>query len=558
MNLSQMTTIIISSGIALILMVCMYLLNRRPNRQLRRELESLQQDDRQLQEKLASLQEDEKKSRQFLENVIDSSAEGIGIVDPHGHITKWNKASEVIYGYTFKELEGKPAFDLYADKDEMAKMMILLHRDGLVKHYEITMKRRDGSAFPASLSIKVMRDEAGKNVGSVTVVRDLTELKEKEAKLHAANKQLRGLVDESNERSRLLLLLQEMSEIFLSCQTSGETYNAITNFGPKFFPDYAGAFYLLNSTKDLFEMTAVWGEAPRMKMSFGKDECWSLSRSRAYPVADSGSSMNCRHVAAPLPGAYLCVPMMAQGEVMGILHLCKMTQEIKERMAGIAQFATSVAEAMALALANLKLRETLRNQAIRDGLTGLFNRRYLEETLDRELSRSKRQGSPLAVIMLDLDHYKEYNDAYGHHAGDELLMALGELIQGQIREEDIACRYGGDEFLLIMPGAPLEAALNWAKELNRSVKSLHTRNTSLKPITISAGVAIFPDHGGAGMEVIGAADAAMYRAKAEGRDRVLVANGGANGGVNAKALAKRLYPPPPSLGARQPKLRILD
>ena len=544
MNLSQMPTIIISSGIALILMACLYLLNRRPKRQLRRELESLQ--------------EDEKKSRQFLENVIDNSAEGIGIVDPHGHITKWNKAAEVIYGYTFKELEGKPAFNLYADKDEMAKMMIPLHRDGLVEHYEITMKRRDGSTFPASLSIKVMRDEAGKNVGSVTVVRDLTELKEKEAKEHAANEQLRALVDESNERSRLLLLLQEMSEIFLSCQTSGETYNAITNFGPKFFPDYAGAFYLLNSAKDLFEMTAVWGEAPRMKMSFGKDECWSLSRSRAYPVADSGSSMNCRHVAAPLPGAYLCVPMMAQGEVMGILHLCKMTQEIKEQMAGIAQFATSVAEAMALALANLKLRETLRNQAIRDGLTGLFNRRYLEETLDRELSRSKRQGSPLAVIMLDLDHYKEYNDAYGHHAGDELLMALGELIQGQIREEDIACRYGGDEFLLIMPGAPLEAALNWAKELNRSVKSLHTRNTSLKPITISAGVAIFPDHGGAGMEVIGAADAAMYRAKAEGRDRVLVANGGANGGVNAKALAKRLYPPPPSLGARQPKLRILD
>ena len=494
------------------------------------------------------------RSRQFLENVIDSSAEGIGIVDPHGHITKWNKASEVIYGYTFKELEGKPASDLYADRDEMAKMLIPLRRDGLVKHYEITMKRRDGSTFPASLSIKVMRDEAGKNVGSVAVARDLTELKEKEAKLHAANEQLRGLVEESNERSRQVLLLQEMSEIFLSCQTSGETYSAITHFGPKFFPDYAGVLYLLNSTKDLFEMTAVWGEAPRMEMSFGKDECWSLSRSRAYPVADSGSSMNCRHVAAPLPGAYLCVPMMAQGEVMGILHLRKMTQEIKEQMAVIAQFATSLAEAMALALGNLKLRETLRNQAIRDGLTGLFNRRYLEETLDRELSRSKRQGSPLAVIMLDLDHFKEYNDTYGHHAGDELLMALGELIQEQNRGEDIACRYGGEEFLLIMPGAPLEAALNRAEELNRSVKNLHTRNTSLKPITISAGVAIFPDHGGAGMEVIQAADAALYRAKAEGRDRVLVANGGAN----AKALAKRFYPPPPSPGARQPKLRVLD
>jgi diguanylate cyclase (GGDEF)-like protein/PAS domain S-box-containing protein len=468
------------------------------------------------------------RSRHFLENVIDNSAEGIGIVDSRGHITKWNKASEVIYGYSFKELEGKSAFDIYADKDEMAKMLIPLRRDGLVKHYEITMKRRDGSTFPASLSIKVMRDEAGKNVGSVTVARDLTELKEKEAKLQAANEQLRGLVYESNERSRQMLLLQEMSEIFLSCQTSGETYSAVTHFGPKIFPDYAGVLYLLNSTKDIFEMTALWGEAPRVEMSFGRDECWSLGRSRAYPVADSGSSMNCRHVAATLPGAYLCVPMMAQGEVMGILHLRKMTQEIEEKMAGIAQFATSVAEAMALALANLKLRETLRDQAIRDGLTGLFNRRYLEETLEREVSRSKRQESPLAVIMLDLDHFKEYNDTYGHNAGDELLMSLGKLIKGQVRREDIACRYGGEEFLLIMPETPLKIAMNRVDELNRSVKNLHTQNPSLKPITISAGVAIFPDHGDSGKELIQAADAALYQAKAKGRDRLLVAKGGGN------------------------------
>ena len=177
-----------------------------------------------------------------------------------------------------------------------------------------------------------------------------------------------------------------------------------------------------------------------------------------------------------------------------------------------------------MALANLKLRETLRNQAIRDGLTGLFNRRYLEETLERELSRGKRQGNPLGVIMLDLDHFKEYNDTYGHNAGDELLCALGQLIQDQVRREDIACRFGGEEFLLIMPGAPLEIALERANELNLSVKQLHKNSPALKPITISAGVAIFPDHGGNGKDVIRAADAALYRAKEEGRDRVVVAS----------------------------------
>jgi len=471
------------------------------------------------------------RSRQFLENVIDSSAEGIGIVDPHGHITKWNKASEVIYGYTFKELEGKPASDLYADRDEMAKMLIPLRRDGLVKHYEITMKRRDGSTFPASLSIKVMRDEAGKNVGSVAVARDLTELKEKEAKLHAANEQLRGLVEESNERSRQVLLLQEMSEIFLSCQTSGETYSAITHFGPKFFPDYAGVLYLLNSTKDLFEMTAVWGEAPRMEMSFGKDECWSLSRSRAYPVADSGSSMNCRHVAAPLPGAYLCVPMMARSEALGILHLRHATGEAGQQGAlwqpsneHKQQLAVAVADQIAMALANLRLRETLRNMAIRDPLTDLFNRRYMEESLERELRRAERRKTTVGVIMFDIDHFKDFNDIYGHDGGDALLRELGSIMKTRTRGEDIACRYGGEEFVYVLPESSLAHTQNRAEQLRQEMKQLKVYHLGkpLNNISISLGVSAFPEHGLTAETILKTADTALYRAKNEGRDRVVV------------------------------------
>jgi diguanylate cyclase (GGDEF)-like protein/PAS domain S-box-containing protein len=465
-----------------------------------------------------------KRTSQYMENIFDNSAEAIGIVDRHGVVTKWNKACENTYGYSYQDLQGKPAFDLYADKDELAKMTIQLRRDGFVKNYEITKKRKDGSTFPCSLSIKVLRDENGKNVGSVTVARDLTELKEKEMKLQEANDQLQVLVNETNMRNRNMTLLQEMSDVFQSCQTSGETYSAIAHFVPKFFPDYGGALYILNNSKNLYEMTSIWGDASSMELVFGNDECWSLRRSRAYLVADSANTMNCRHVHSSLPGSYLCVPMMAQGEVIGIFHLRKAEVGSKEELQSVSQFASTVSEAMAMALANLKLRETLRNQAIRDGLTGLFNRRYLEETLERELSRGKRQGNPLGVIMLDLDHFKEYNDTYGHNAGDELLIALGQLIQDQVRREDIACRFGGEEFLLIMPGAPLEIALERANELNLTVKQLHKNSSSLKPISISAGVAIFPDHGGNGKDVIRAADAALYRAKEEGRDRVVVAS----------------------------------
>ena len=465
-----------------------------------------------------------KRAYQYLNNIFDNSAESIGIVDAQGLIIKWNKASEEIFGYTSDELTGQAANVLYADQAELADMLISLRREGYVRQYEITMQRKDGGTFPCSLSIRVLRDDDHNNIGSVTVARDLTEQKDREEKLHTANERLQVLVNETDRRNRQMSLLQEMSDVFQACQTSGETYSAISHFAPQFFPDYAGALYILNNSANLYEMTATWGETAALELVFGTDECWCLRRTRIFLAADPRNTMNCRHVSGSLPGSYLCVPMMAQGEVMGIFHLRKATAESPEQIQAIGQFAAAVAERMALALANLKLRETLRNQAIRDSLTGLYNRRYLEETLERELSRNKRQGTPLGVIMLDLDHFKEYNDTYGHHAGDELLCALGQLIQDQIRQEDIACRFGGEEFLLIIPGAQMEIVLERAQELILSVRHLHQQSPSLRAITVSAGVAIFPDHGSSGREVIKAADAALYQAKEAGRDRMAVAN----------------------------------
>ena len=147
----------------------------------------------------------------------------------------------------------------------------------------------------------------------------------------------------------------------------------------------------------------------------------------------------------------------------------------------------------------------MRSQAIRDDLTGLFNRRYMEETLERELHRVTRLGIPLGLAMLDLDHFKRYNDTFGHHAGDELLRTLGGLIRSQIREDDIACRYGGEEFLIIMPGASLEVTLERTEHLRQCVKRLHELRPSqfLHPITISIGLAIFPDNGSSGSALTG-------------------------------------------------------
>jgi diguanylate cyclase (GGDEF)-like protein len=297
---------------------------------------------------------------------------------------------------------------------------------------------------------------------------------------------------------------------------------------PKFFPTLAGgALYMLNNSKNLFQEVGVWGKSLLSEKVFAPDECWALRRGRLHLVDDPGAEMCCRHVSQPLQAGCLCVPLMAQGEAMGILYLQAtglIPSDFKEPTVHIA---ATLAEGMALALANLKLREILRSQAIRDPLTGLFNRRYLEETLERELHRVKRLGSSLGVVMMDLDHFKEYNDTHGHEGGDAMLSAVGSLIKTHCREEDIPCRYGGEEFLLILSGASSEVTLGRAEKLRQAVKELQIqhRGRYINPTTMSLGVAVFPDQGATGEDLIRAADNALYLAKAEGRDRVVVANG---------------------------------
>jgi diguanylate cyclase (GGDEF)-like protein len=189
------------------------------------------------------------------------------------------------------------------------------------------------------------------------------------------------------------------------------------------------------------------------------------------------------------------------------------------------KLAVTVAEHMALAISNLKLRETLKHESIHDPLTGLFNRRYMQESLKREIARARRQGQPVGVIMIDIDHFKQFNDTYGHEAGDRVLKELASLLQSHIRSSDIACRYGGEELLLILPDASLVDTQHRAEQLREKVKQLRVRyrHQNLGSITISLGVACCPDQGLTGEAVIQAADRALYRAKKLGRDRVAVA-----------------------------------
>jgi diguanylate cyclase (GGDEF)-like protein len=171
--------------------------------------------------------------------------------------------------------------------------------------------------------------------------------------------------------------------------------------------------------------------------------------------------------------------------------------------------------------------EALRELSVRDPLTGLFNRRYLEETLNRELWRAARNQRPVGIIMLDLDHFKRFNDTYGHGGGDALLREVGGFLGKHVRGSDIACRYGGEEFTIILPDATLEITRQRAEELRQGAQQLALQldGAESDPVTFSLGVAGFPTHGNTGSEVLAAADAALYQAKAAGRDRVVVREG---------------------------------
>ena len=253
-----------------------------------------------------------------------------------------------------------------------------------------------------------------------------------------------------------------------------------------------------------------------------------MRRGRVYLIEDPRTGLSCGHVPPLSTGKYLCVPMIAQGEVLGVVHLrhnplaaasADSTASLNERLA------VTLAEQVAVALMNSKLREALRNQSIRDPLTGLFNRRYMEETLEREMRRAERSHQPLGVVMLDLDHFKHFNDTYGHDAGDEMLRLVARLLQTGTRAEDVACRYGGEEFVVILPNSTLADTTRRAEQLRQRARQIRLKlhGHPDADVSLSLGVAAFPTHGSTADTLLRVADQSLYRAKHEGRDRVVAA-----------------------------------
>lgn len=341
----------------------------------------------------------------------------------------------------------------------------------------------------------------------------------------SANLDLSQSLEEAQRLSHALRQLSELGEMLQGCRNISEAVNGIEVSMPRLLPGYSGSIGLINASQNLVETITYWGSPPTDESAlFGPDDCWALRRGHAYPLAGSIPAFTCRHlepVLAERPEiGHLCVPMVAQGEMLGILTLTCEHAITSEQRTNI----VAATEQISMALANLKLQETLRTQSLRDPLTGLFNRRYLEASLEREVQRAERRGLPLSVLMIDIDYFKRFNDSHGHEAGDALLAQFGALLGRIVRSEDVSCRYGGEEFTVLMPETDIAQGVARAEEICAAVRQLTVqhRNQALDPITVSIGVACHGAHGRTPDELLRNADNALYFAKNSGRDRVKV------------------------------------
>jgi len=352
------------------------------------------------------------------------------------------------------------------------------------------------------------------------------------SELNRQIKKYAELYEELDKVNRESAILGDLADLLQSCLSADEAHKLITDRAQVLFPGSSGAVGIIASSRDLVEVTATWGEPALAERFFAPKDCWALRRGRVHVLDGSSAALTCAHLGGGVhPQQALCVPMMAHGEGLGLLYL----DSGRNHAPGAAsaprfpesqqRLAKTLAEHAGLALANLNLREVLRAQSVRDPLTGLFNRRYMEESLDRELRRALRRKSPLGVMMLDVDHFKRFNDSFGHEAGDSVLRSLANVIRSLFRGEDVLCRYGGEEFALILPEASGEAIRQRAEQLRQAVRQTiaEYRGQALDRVTLSIGIASYPEHGATGDSLLRAADSALYRAKEQGRDRVVSA-----------------------------------
>ena len=357
------------------------------------------------------------------------------------------------------------------------------------------------------------------------ILRDAVRRHRYERELFDANEKLATTIRALERQARETNLMKSAREELQLCTSLEQTQQCAARAFEQLLPATAGAICIISNSRQAVELVAVWNCPPAFSDSFALDACCGLRSGHARWRKPGRSEVHCAHFRSKPPESYACLPLAAHGETLGMVYIECPSPGISAMVEAHQEPLDSMIELISMSIAGLNLRNRLEQQSIRDSLTDLFNRHFMEIALERELSRAARQRKPLAVLMLDVDHFKHFNDTFGHEAGDFVLREVAETMRETVRNEDIVCRYGGEEFVVILPEMGLDAAMERAEELRRMVSQIRMRyrGEDLKEVRVSIGVAIYPEHADSMGQILRAADGALYQAKHSGRNCVTLA-----------------------------------
>jgi diguanylate cyclase (GGDEF)-like protein len=330
------------------------------------------------------------------------------------------------------------------------------------------------------------------------------------------------MVADTRQARQQLEHLFAMTDLLQSADGHDDAAAVLVATFQRLLPDLGGALYIFNNSRDRLDFVNCWntGESFTPAEALLPSNCWALKCGKPQLNDPAGNAICCRHHCGE--AATLEIPMTARGTVHGLMILICDAGDAAERLGQSYKVARALADSMSLALSNITLREKLFAQSLRDPLTGLYNRRYMEDALDRLIGLGERAGTATSVLMIDLDNFKQLNDQNGHAKGDAVLRDVAAQLVGGLRPSDVISRYGGEELVVILPSCGVDDAMVKAEALRARIEGLSEVHGI--PVSASIGIASVPETATNAADVVPMADNALYAAKQSGKNRVHVAD----------------------------------
>jgi diguanylate cyclase (GGDEF)-like protein len=478
----------------------------------------------QIVEAIAKSQQDTRelqRSQQMQRLFLDQGPFLAYIKDEQSRVLYYNQEIQSRFSVDSQECLGKTDSEFLPDPQEARRVMendqvVLKTLQSLKLIEEVKIPGNDQPCYWLSFKFPFTDYATGdRRIGGISI--DITESIEAQRSLTDLNRQLEEKALELEAKKRELIYLSDMADMLYSCESENEVYKVVALTCSKLFPNMSGCIYTIANSKNYVQWNSFWGDERSSKEIFSPYECWALRRGKFNLLSPRNSGLMCSHLIQPVSGTHLCVPLFGQGEIVGILHIYALEKISLEDQ----QITEIIARTLGFALNNLMIKQRLTHENLRDGMTQLFNQRYMQTITEQRLAEAERLGEPVGVIFLDIDNFKSYNSRYGHLTANIILQGLAKLLLKSIRSFDIACRWGGEEFVVVMPNMSLEMLRKRAEELRVNVEQMQLKdgNQILEGITASFGIAV-SEPGITVKDFLNRANQAMLEAKGTGKNRV--------------------------------------